>query len=122
MGTGKDAGSKEKTSRRQFAKSVAAALVTAPLAASALAHAQTPAKTKEATAPPSPTTTPSAAQKSSPVALAYVQVARARFADKLTPEQMEQLEKEMQGNVTTAESLRAVKLRNDQEPDFVFGA
>jgi hypothetical protein len=106
----------ERTSRRRFAKSVAATLVAAPLAAR-LAEAQTPAKPKEPAAPPQQGTAP---QEPSPIAEAYLSVARARFGDKLSPEQLEQIKKDLDGNVRTAERLRAVKLKNSDEPDFVF--
>ncbi|HEY0375720.1 MAG TPA: hypothetical protein VGC87_02050 [Pyrinomonadaceae bacterium] len=99
----------ERTSRRRFAKSIAATLVAAPLAAR-LAGAQTPAKPTEPTAP----------QELSPTAEAYLSVARARFGDKLSPEQLEQIKKDLDGNVRTTERLRAVKLKNGDEPDFVF--
>ena len=111
-----------KTSRRQFAKSVAATLVVAPLAAS-LVKAQTPAKTKEAAAPPNPQPSPAQQQqKPSPLAEAYAEVARTRFGEKWTPEQLEQIKKDLDGNVRTAERLRAVKLKNADEPDFIFSA
>ena len=93
-----------KTSRREFAKSVAATL-----AAATLAQAQTPAK------PNGP-----AAQEPSPVAAAYLAVARARFGDKLSPEQLEQLKKDFDNYVRNSDRLRAVKLKNGDEPDFVF--
>lgn len=93
-----------KTSRRQFAKSVATTL-----AAATLAQAQTPAKPDEP-----------AAQEPSPVAAAYLQLARARFGDKLSPEQLEQLKKDFDNYVRNSDRLRAVKLRNGDEPDFVF--
>lgn len=112
----------DKTSRRQFAKSVATTLVAAPLAAS-LAGAQGPAK-KEAPAPPSPQPTP-AAQKPSPLAEAYAEVARTRFGEKLSPEQLEQVKKDLDGYLRkdgTADRLRAVKLKNGDEPDFAFSA
>jgi hypothetical protein len=110
-----------KTSRRQFAKSVAATLVAAPLAAS-FVKAQTPTtKPKEATAPPAPQPAP-APQKPSPLAEAYAEVARTRFGEKLTPEQLEQIKKDLDGNVRTAERLRAIKLKNGDEPDFIFTA
>ena len=112
--------SAQTTSRRHFAKSVATTLIAAPLAAQ-LARAQTPAKPKEATAPPTPqqTTTP---QKPSPLAEAYAEAARLRFGEHLKPEQMEQLKKDMEGNIRTAERLRAIKLKNGDEPDFTFSA
>ena len=93
-----------KTSRRQFAKSVATTL-----AAATLAQAQTPAKLPEP-----------AAQEPSPVAAAYLEVARARFGDKLSPEQLEQLRKDFDNYVRNSDRLRAVKLKNGDEPDFVF--
>lgn len=111
----------QKTSRRQFAKSVAATLVTAPLAAR-LAKAQTPAKPKEATAPPNPQPGTTAQQKPSPLAEAYAEVARTRFGEKLTPEQLEQIKKDMDGNIRSSDRLRAVKLKNGDEPDFIFSA
>lgn len=108
----------QKTSRRQFAKSVAASLVAAPLAAR-LAKAQTPAKPKEAVAPPNPQPSPTP-QKPSPLAEAYAEVARVRFGEKLTPEQLEQIKKDLDGNIRSADRLRAVKLKNGDEPDFIF--
>jgi hypothetical protein len=107
-------------SRRSFTKTVAATLVCAPLSAS-LAHAQTPSTTKQAPAPPNPQ--PSAAQaKPSPVAEAYAEVARARFGEQVTAEQFEQIKKDLEGNVRVSERLRAVKLKNGDEPDFMFSA
>jgi len=108
-----------KPSRRQFAKSVATTLVAAPLAA-ALVKAQAPAK-KEPTAPPATQPSP-AQQKPSPLSEAYAGVASVRFGEKLTPAQLEQIKKDLEGNVRTAERLRAVKLKNGDEPDFVFSA
>jgi len=107
-----------KTSRRQFAKNVSAALLSAPLAAS-LAQAQVPAKPKEPSAPPNPQPSPTPA-KPSPVAEAYADVAHARFGDKVKPEQMEQLGKDIKGIVDASDRLRKVNLKNEDEPDFVF--
>ncbi|HEX8097063.1 MAG TPA: hypothetical protein VF507_03465 [Pyrinomonadaceae bacterium] len=115
----KSSGLKKRTSRRSFTKSVATALVAAPLAAR-LAHAQDPSK-KEAPAPPKPQPSPSP-QKPSPVAEAYAEVARARFGDKLTPEQFEQVKRSLNNSVNTADRLRAFKLKNEEEPDFIFSA
>jgi hypothetical protein len=109
----------KQTSRREFAKSVATTLIAAPLAAS-LANAQTPTKPKEATAPPNPQPSPPAPQKPSPLAEAYTEVARVRFGEKLKPEQLEQVKKDLDGNVRAADRLRAVKLKNADEPDFTF--
>lgn len=106
-------------SRRRFTKTVATALAAAPLA-SLMAKAQTPPKPKEATAPPNPQPSPSPQPKPSPVAEGYAVVARARFGEQVTPEQFEQMKKDLEGNVRTAERLRAVKLKNEDEPDFTF--
>jgi hypothetical protein len=106
------------TSRRRFTKAVATTIVAAPLA-SRLAGAQRPTTTKEATAPPNPQST-AQAQKPSPVTEAYAEVARARFGERLTPEQFEQVKKDLEANIQAAERLRAVKLKNEDEPDFVF--
>ncbi|MGA9995264.1 MAG: hypothetical protein WBP93_07620 [Pyrinomonadaceae bacterium] len=111
----------KQTSRRQFAKSVATTLMTAPLAAS-LAQAQTPTnKPKEAAAPPGAQQTP-APQKPSPLAEAYTEVARVRFGEQVTPEQLEEMKKDLEGNVRAADRLRKYKLQNGDEPDFIFSA
>jgi hypothetical protein len=113
----------QKTSRRQFAKSVATTLVAAPLVAQ-LAKAQMPTKPKETTAPPNPQPGPTP-QKLSPLAEAYAEAARIRFGEKWTPEQLEQIKKDFEGYAGkdgVADRLRAVKLKNGDEPDFVFNA
>lgn len=98
------------TSRRQFAKTVATTL-----AAATLAQAQTPATPKDAKEP-------ATQEQPSPLIVAYLEVARARFGDKLSAEQLEQLKKDLDGYVRNSERLRAVKLQNGDEPDFIFGA
>jgi DNA primase len=110
--------SSSRTSRRRFTKAVATTIVAAPLA-STLAQAQKPTGTKEAPAPPNPQSA-AQTQKPSPVAEAYLEVARARFGDRLTPEQFELVKKDLEANIQAAERLRAVKLKNEDEPDFVF--
>ena len=120
----KDKSSTDKQrSRRQFAKSVATTLLAAPLAAS-LAKGQTPTnKPKEPVAPPNPQPSPTP-QKPSALAEAYTEVARLRF-EHLTPEQLEQVKRRIDGYVRkdgTTDRLRAVKLKNGDEPDFTFSA
>ena len=111
------------SSRRKFAKTAVAALVAAPLARRA-APAQTPPAATEATAPPNPQPTPSPQQPPppSPLALAYVEVARLRFGEKLSEEDLTRLRRDVVGNLRAADALRAVKLKNADEPDFVFSA
>ena len=111
------------TSRRSFAKTLAAAAFIAP---ALTASAQTPPATSEPKAPPQPQPTPAQQPQGppapSPLALAYFEVARLRFGAALTPEQLEAVKRDLEGNVRTAERLRAFKLQNSDEPDFVFGA
>lgn len=115
-----------RTSRRRFTKTLAAAVVAAPAAASA-ARAQTaPAPRQEPKAPPNPQPTPAQAPqappKPSPLAEAYAEAARLRFGEHLSPEQLESVKRDLEGNVRTAERLRGFKLKNSDEPDFVFNA
>jgi hypothetical protein len=114
-----------RTSRRKFAKTVATAVALAPLAAR-LAHAQTPPTTREPVAPPKPEPSPSPQRpqqpQPTPLGEAYGEVARVRFGDKLSPEELTRVKRAMEGKVRTAERLRAVKLQNSDEPDFVFSA
>lgn len=123
----------QSASRRSFNKTIAATAIfaAAPLASSVARAQTTPGTSKETPAPPKPQTTPAttatagaaaAAQKPSPLAEAYVEVARVRFGEQVTPEQLAQIKKDVAGMVRTADRLRAVKLQNADEPDFVFSA
>ena len=111
-------------SRREFTKTAAALLAAAPLALTA-AGAQTPPAAREPKAPPNPQPTPAAPQQPpppSPVAAAYAEVARARFGEQVTPEELARIRRDLEGNVRAADRLRAHKLSNADEPDFVFNA
>lgn len=121
----------QSASRRSFNKTIAATAIfaAAPLASSVARAQTTPATSKETPAPPKPQTAPAtttaaaaAAQKPSPLAEAYVEVARVRFGEQVTPAQLAQIKKDLAGMVRTADRLRAVKLQNGDEPDFVFSA
>jgi hypothetical protein len=115
-----DEGCGLRPSRRRFTKTLAAAALAAPVIA---ASAQTPPAAKESKAPPNPQPAPQQEPpKPSPVALAYAEVARARFGDQLSAEQLEAVKRGLEGNVRTADRLRAFKLKNSDEPDFVFSA
>ncbi|HZH91465.1 MAG TPA: hypothetical protein VEX70_12710 [Pyrinomonadaceae bacterium] len=105
-------------SRRRFAKTIVAAVATAPLVAQATLNAQTPPATKQAPAPPNPQPTPSAPP--SPVAEAYAEIARLRFGERFTPDELARVKRDIEGNVRTTERLRAFKLKNADEPDFIF--
>lgn len=118
-------------SRRRFTKTLAAALVAAPVAASAV-RAQTTPAAREPKAPPNPQTTPTPAAaatppqtptpKPSPVAEAYAGVARALYGEQLNEEEFARVKRDLEGNVRAAERLRASKLKNSDEPDFIFNA
>jgi hypothetical protein len=116
-----------RASRRRFAKTLAAAALAAPAALAA--RAQTPPATKEPTAPPNPQPSPTPAPpqqqgppRPSPLAEAYGEAARLRFGEHLSPEQLQAVKRDLEGNVRTAERLRAFKLKNADEPDFAFEA
>lgn len=113
---------KGRRGRRDFTKALAAAVVAAPAGLSA-ASAQTTTPAPEAKAPPNPqpTPTPRQSQPPSPVAAAYADVARARFPQ-LTPDEQARVARDLEGNVRSADRLRAHKLANADEPDFVFNA
>ena len=115
-----------RTSRRRFAKGIvaSAALAAQPLVSSVSSNAQTPPAPKQSPAPPNPqpTTNAAAPPPPSPVAEAYTAVARARFGAHVTDEEMSRIARDLEGNVRSAERLRAVKLNNSDEPDFIFSA
>jgi hypothetical protein len=122
----KTEGTENRDSRRRFTKSLAAAFVAAPALAAAT-RSQTPPAAKEPTSPPNPQTTPTPAPpqqqgppRPSPLAEAYGEVARLRFGERLSPEQLQAVKRDLEGNVRTAERLRAFKLKNSDEPDFAF--
>ncbi|HVF57593.1 MAG TPA: hypothetical protein VM934_15665 [Pyrinomonadaceae bacterium] len=126
----KDTEANRRAARRKFTKAATAALVAAPFVSAASAansaRAQTAAP-KEPKAPPNPQPTPAPAasqqqQKPSPLATAYAEVARVRFGEQTTAEELERVARDLEGNVRTAERLRAFKLQNSDEPDFVFAA
>ena len=116
-------GAPRSDSRRRFTKTLAAAVLAG--AAAQVVTAQTAPAETESKAPPNPQPTPAQQQtppKPSPVAVAYAEVARARFGEKLSAEQFDAVKRDLEGNVRAADALRAYKLENSDEPDFVFGA
>lgn len=87
------------TSRRDFARAVAAATVAIPIA-SAGAGEDTRA----------------------PLAAELADVVRAQSGAHLTPDEMERVRADFRDYVPLLERLRAFKLVNADEPDFTFGA
>ena len=112
-------GTRARTSRRKFTKAVAAALVAAPVAASAQT---TPAPKQEPKAPPNPQPAQQTPAQPSPVAVAYAEVARARFGKQVSEDEFNRIRRDLEGNVRTGERLAAFKLQNWDEPDFIFNA
>ena len=53
---------------------------------------------------------------------AYAVVARARFGEGLSGEEFERVKRDLAGNARAAKSLSEAKLKNSDEPDFVFSA
>jgi hypothetical protein len=104
---------RENPTRREFALGLAGTVAFVPLAVS-LARGQTPPPV-----PPPPQTTP---PPPSPVAVALLEVAKARFGEYLTPDEHKRVLSSLDGSVATADRLRAVKLKNSDEPDLVFSA
>jgi hypothetical protein len=114
-----------RASRRRFTKTIAAAAAFAPLAPALLASAQTPPAAREPVAPPNPQPSPSpqrTPQPPSPLAEAYGEVARLRFGDKMSTDELTRVKRSITGKLRTAEALRGFKLQNSDEPDFVFSA
>ncbi|HYY42275.1 MAG TPA: hypothetical protein VE775_06040, partial [Pyrinomonadaceae bacterium] len=68
---------------------------------------------------PQPTPTP---QPPSPVAEAYGEVARARFGERLTADELTRVRRSVAGKVARGDALRNAKLQNGDEPDFIFNA
>lgn len=100
--------------RRQFALTLAGTVAFAPLGTS-FVKGQTTAPTPAPAAPQ--TATPP-----SPVAVALLEVAKARFGEYLTPDEHKRLLATLDGSVATANRLRGVKLNNADEPDLIFSA
>ncbi|MEO6391455.1 MAG: hypothetical protein ABIP75_06355 [Pyrinomonadaceae bacterium] len=107
----------EQPTRREFSRIVAAAgaAVLVPFT-DFTTSAQNPSPS------PTPVPTPPVAPVPSAAARALTEVAKARFGEYLTPEQQSKLPASMENLAASAGRLRAVKLKNADEPDFVFTA
>jgi hypothetical protein len=76
-----------------------------------------PAQTPSASPTPSPSPTPA---QPSPLGEAYTEVARVRFGKHIEEGQWDRVKRDLEGNVRTADRLRESKLKNGDEPDFIF--
>jgi hypothetical protein len=123
------------TSRREFAKTALAAVavpVLAPLAACSSTPAPAPSPAPaEAVAPvaaPASPVAPSAPpqrqgeQERDPVALHLTEGLKAKYGDRLTEAQWEEVRKGVEGNLRAARALRSFELPIQAEPAFVFRA
>jgi hypothetical protein len=118
------------TSRREFTRTALAAVAVpmlAPLAACAPPPAPAPAESTAAAAP-APPAAPSApppaqgGQERDPVALHLTESLKAKYGDRLTDAQWDEVRKGVEGNLRTARALRAFELPIQAEPAFVFRA
>ena len=120
------------TSRREFAKTALAAAavpVLAPLAACASAAppaagpAGNPAPGPVA-APASPAAPPQQGgqQPPDPVSIHLTEALKAKYGDRLSAEQWEEVRKGVEGNLRAGRALRQFEIPIQTEPAFVFRA
>ena len=123
------------TSRREFTKAALAAVavpVLAPLAACSSAPAPAPspapAEAAAAVAAPASPVAPSAPpqrqgeQERDPVALHLTEGLKAKYRDRLTDAQWDEVRRGIEGNLRAARALRSFELPIQAEPAFVFRA
>jgi hypothetical protein len=122
------------TSRREFTKAALAAVavpVLAPLAGCASTPppaAPAPAEAAAPVAAPASPVAPSAPpqrqneQERDPVALHLTEGLKAKYRDRLTEAQWDEVRKQVEGNLRAARALRNFELPIQAEPAFVFRA
>jgi hypothetical protein len=112
--------------RRRFLQTLGLAGVTSAFVAPALVRAQSATAPAPAGAPtPSPADTTRAAAPPGEIsedAKALAGILSRRYGDHLTPEQLDSIRKDLDGDLQATKRLRAVKLGNADEPDFTFRA
>lgn len=104
----------DRTSRRAFAKSLAA-IAAVPLVADVSSSA-TPVATPVASPLPQGTKPPSA------LAQALTDAAKARYGKHISPDDLPKLAQDLDGTLAAAERVGRVKLANGDEPAFTFTA
>jgi|GEM_PF-718805 len=127
--------SQPSTSRREFTKTALAAVavpVLAPLAACSSAPAPAPSPAPAAAAAPvaapaspvAPSAPPQrqGEQERDPVALHLTEALKAKYRDRLTEAQWDEVRKGIEGNLRAARALRSFELPIQAEPAFVFRA
>lgn len=112
--------------RRGFLRLVAVAGAAAALPAVARAQAPTPPPATPPAAPPAASTapaTPAAPEAPKPPsedARALAGILDRRYPGRFTPEQLAGFAKDFDGDLALSKRLRATRLANGDEPDFVF--
>jgi hypothetical protein len=101
--------------RRGFLQLVAAALASLP--ATAAAQAPTP---PAAAAPPAPPAAPAPPAHSGSESRLLAEVLRSRYPDRFAEAQWASVVTDFDGDLGAGKRLRAVKLKNADEPDFTF--
>ena len=113
--------------RRRFLKAAGLAGLTSALAPNLVAFAQsvtppaggaTPAKPDSAKA--DSTAAPPAPPAISEDARDLATIVRRRYGQHITPEQLEDITRELDNRIQGGKRLRAAKLLNADEPDFTF--
>ena len=103
--------------RRGFLQTLAAALAAIPTAA----VAQTAAPSGSATpAAPTAPTAPVAPEHTGSEARLLTEVLRERFPERFSEAQWGSIVGDFDGDLAAGKRLRAVKLKNSDEPDFMF--
>jgi hypothetical protein len=106
-----------RTSRRQFAKSIAVAAAAGPLVVAQSAVPR-PIPPVPPPVPPAPGAVTPAAP--SPLGRAYTDMVRATYGQHLTPAELERIGSDFNEAAPYVESFRKFKLANADEPDFTF--
>jgi hypothetical protein len=111
--------------RRRFMKTVGLVGASSALIPPLFAFAQAPTPPAGSSATPAPADTSKAAAgppAPSEDAKALAAIVERRYGKHLTPEQLEQVTRELDGRVQAGRRLKDAKLANGDEPDFTFGA
>jgi hypothetical protein len=90
------------------------------LAALAAAAAAIPSGVLAQTATPAPTATPTPPEHTGSEARLLTEVLRTRYPDRFDEKQWGSIVGDFDGDLAAGKRLRAVKLKNSDEPDFTF--
>jgi hypothetical protein len=102
--------------RREFLQLVTTAGLASLMTGAVSAQAQTPSSPAAQAPAPTPPAGPSEDAR------ALTAVLRRRFPDRLSDEQWESVAKDFEGDLALGKRLRALKLKNGDEPDSTFKA